>query len=213
MKKSGPHADKAHQDNRMVLVKAVMPVKFPDGTTATMVITADTSKPFIDNHAINVSLYEIGIKKVGSRTANMQSEPTELSIADILWEVNDSQGNPYVDHATGKLNYADKLFFNNEQTDAETYFQSAWHGTPHDFDTFDLGAIGTGEGAQAHGWGLYFAANKGVSEEYRARLAKHDWPLVDVVLGGIEYRVSTKDNTIERKDGTPLNSAEKHLKT
>lgn len=38
-------------------------------------------------------------------------------------------------------------------------FQSAYHGTPHRFDEFSLDAIGTGEGAQAHGWGLYFAGD------------------------------------------------------
>ena len=51
------------------------------------------------------------------------------------------------------------------------YFQSAYHGTPHRFDEFSLDAIGTGEGAQAHGWGLYFAADKNVSEEYRRKLS------------------------------------------
>lgn len=50
--------------------------------------------------------------------------------------------------------------------------QRAWHGTPHDFEKFDLGAIGTGEGAQVHGWGLYFAGNREVSEEYKSRLAR-----------------------------------------
>lgn len=35
--------------------------------------------------------------------------------------------------------------------DGNTLFQSAYHGTPHRFDTFSLDAIGTGEGAQAHG--------------------------------------------------------------
>ena len=52
------------------------------------------------------------------------------------------------------------------------YYQSAWHGSPHDFDTFDLGAIGTGEGNQAHGWGLYFAKKKSVSRNYQKDLAK-----------------------------------------
>ena len=52
------------------------------------------------------------------------------------------------------------------------YYQSAWHGSPHDFDTFDLGAIGTGEGNQAHGWGLYFAKKKSVSRNYQKELAK-----------------------------------------
>lgn len=52
------------------------------------------------------------------------------------------------------------------------YYQAAWHGSPHDFDKFDLGAIGTGEGAQAHGWGLYFAKKKSVSRNYQKVLSK-----------------------------------------
>lgn len=52
------------------------------------------------------------------------------------------------------------------------YYQSAWHGSPHDFDEFDLGAIGTGEGNQAHGWGLYFAKKKSVSRNYQKVLSK-----------------------------------------
>ena len=52
------------------------------------------------------------------------------------------------------------------------YAQAAWHGSPHDFDEFDLGAIGTGEGNQAHGWGLYFAKDKKVSKLYKDVLSK-----------------------------------------
>lgn len=47
----------------------------------------------------------------------------------------------------------------------------AYHGTPHDFDAFSLDAIGTGEGAQAYGWGLYFASRKEVAKFYRRQLA------------------------------------------
>lgn len=52
------------------------------------------------------------------------------------------------------------------------YAQAAWHGSPHDFDEFDLGAIGSGEGNQAHGWGLYFAKDKKVSKLYKEVLSK-----------------------------------------
>lgn len=52
------------------------------------------------------------------------------------------------------------------------YYQAAWHGSPHDFDEFDLGAIGSGEGNQAHGWGLYFAKKKTVSRNYQKVLSK-----------------------------------------
>lgn len=47
----------------------------------------------------------------------------------------------------------------------------AYHGSPHDFDQFDLSKIGTGEGAQTYGHGLYFAENEGVARNYRDSLA------------------------------------------
>lgn len=51
----------------------------------------------------------------------------------------------------------------------------AYHGTPHSFDAFDISKIGTGEGAQAYGHGLYFAESPGVARTYRDTLTiKHD---------------------------------------
>lgn len=46
-------------------------------------------------------------------------------------------------------------------------YQSAFAGSRVDYDTPSLEAIGTGEGNQAHGWGLYYALNKDVAESYR----------------------------------------------
>ena len=48
----------------------------------------------------------------------------------------------------------------------------AYHGSPHDFDKFDSRKIGTGEGAQSYGRGLYFAENEAVAKGYRDALAK-----------------------------------------
>lgn len=46
-----------------------------------------------------------------------------------------------------------------------------WHGSPHDFDRFSMDKIGTGEGAQAYGHGLYFAEARPVAEGYRDALS------------------------------------------
>ena len=35
----------------------------------------------------------------------------------------------------------------------QSFYQSAWHGSPHDLREFLLEMIGAGAGAQAHGWG------------------------------------------------------------
>ncbi|MBU6407979.1 MAG: hypothetical protein KGS44_12755 [Alphaproteobacteria bacterium] len=62
-----------------------------------------------------------------------------------------------------------------------TLDQPAWHGSPHIFDRFDLSKIGTGEGAQAYGWGLYFAGNKAVAKYYREKLSAPngaDWEII-----------------------------------
>jgi hypothetical protein len=49
----------------------------------------------------------------------------------------------------------------------------AYHGSPHDFDRFDMSKIGTGEGAQAYGHGLYFAEAEDVAKAYRDNLSKN----------------------------------------
>lgn len=60
------------------------------------------------------------------------------------------------------------------EPDDPALFQAAWHGSPYHFDAFTLSKIGTGEGAQAYGWGLYFAGNRKVAEFYRNKLGTPD---------------------------------------
>jgi len=69
--------------------------------------------------------------------------------------------------AIGAANGVDKLA-NGFTTGAGPI--RAYHGSPHNFDKFDLSKIGTGEGAQAYGHGLYFAENPKVAEGYREAL-------------------------------------------
>jgi hypothetical protein len=47
----------------------------------------------------------------------------------------------------------------------------AFHGSPYDFHAFDTSKIGTGEGAQAYGHGLYFAENEPIAAYYRDTLS------------------------------------------
>ena len=75
--------------------------------------------------------------------------------------------------------------------DANIYHQSAWHGSPHDFVEFLLSAIGTGEGAQAHGWGLYFAKAKKTAASYRGRLSSKNE--LEIVYDGKKSEELTGD--------------------
>lgn len=76
-------------------------------------------------------------------------------------------------------------------------FQPAWHGSPYLFDRFSIDKIGSGEGAAAYGWGLYFAENPKVAEGYRKRLA--GW--------GSPYRLFLKSNPRAQLEET---SPERH---
>ena len=46
-----------------------------------------------------------------------------------------------------------------------------WHGSPHKYDAVDLAHIGSGEGAQAYGWGYYGAQSKGTADQYKNALS------------------------------------------
>jgi len=63
----------------------------------------------------------------------------------------------------------------------------AYHGSPHDFDRFDMSKIGTGEGAQAYGHGLYFAESEDVARSYRDALQHKAPAKVEGVEGGARY--------------------------
>lgn len=53
---------------------------------------------------------------------------------------------------------------------------TAWHGTPHNIaGKFDISKVGTGEGAQAYGHGMYFAENPNVAKEYQTVGGKGDY--------------------------------------
>jgi len=47
--------------------------------------------------------------------------------------------------------------------------QTAYHGTPHIFSKFDASKVGTGEGAQLYGHGLYFADNPITAQFYATK--------------------------------------------
>lgn len=96
----------------------------------------------------------------------------------------------------------------NAKTAGEGHNQVAWHGSPFDFDSFDLGKIGAGEGNQAHGWGLYFAENRKISEAYKDTFG---WKGLAIDLDGKRY-TQHEDGTFVANneavaEGSPLDYA------
>ena len=52
---------------------------------------------------------------------------------------------------------------------------TVWHGSPHKFTKFDMSKIGTGEGAQAYGHGLYMAETPEVGQQYAKSTAGREY--------------------------------------
>jgi N12 class adenine-specific DNA methylase len=50
----------------------------------------------------------------------------------------------------------------------------AWHGSPYKFDRFDSSKIGTGEGNQAFGHGLYFTDKEAIAEHYANTISRNE---------------------------------------
>jgi hypothetical protein len=69
----------------------------------------------------------------------------------------------------------------------------AFHGSPHSFDKFSLDKIGTGEGAQAYGHGLYFAGNENVARSYKSA-----GPYANKSLNEINARLSALAREIDK---------------
>ena len=119
---------------------------------------------------------------------NQQAHEDALLVAthaDVFAQIMRESGNARYT----AMDYLNTLRFdvNAKLKGKDGYAQAAWHGSPHDFDEFDLGAIGSGEGNQAHGWGLYFAKNREVAQAYKDVLGIDS---VEIVSGDTKYRLN-----------------------
>jgi len=70
-----------------------------------------------------------------------------------------------------------------------------WHGSPYKFTKFDANKIGSGEGHQVYGHGLYFAEAPAVAEGYKGRLAHRNFAGI-VQKDRNVYDVVAPDGTI-----------------
>ena len=77
--------------------------------------------------------------------------------------------------------------------------KTVWHGSPHTFDKFDLSKIGTGEGAQAYGHGLYLADAPEVAKQYSGETIKYQ-PTLEKFTNGPNYYIDEAGNYMKHRD-------------
>lgn len=124
---------------------------------------------------------------------------SNISIRDMLTDVNDNEEKPFINEdGTGNFSIIDKNgthdfrgISGTQYTD--TFNQKAWHGTPYNFERFDIGKIGAGVGDQVHGWGLYFAKDRRISEAYKEVLSA-DTSVV--IVDGVTYKIDEEGDWV-----------------
>lgn len=98
-------------------------------------------------------------------------------VTDNIISTIAKRGDMTKDEAYSKLEYRKgDLDTYKELTSEEKnalFQQEAWHGSPHDFERFTTEKMGTGEGAQAFGWGLYFTDIKDIAEKYQSEISRN----------------------------------------
>lgn len=177
----------------------VIPVKL-NGQAQTLVITAIGTSANVLKKLNEVTLYEVYTTKIppsqrqaslkdgGIGDASKETIPSEYSLAEILAKVKDLNHKPYVDKETGKLIIEDQMAIGSMKLG-----QKAWHGTPYDFERFDIGKIGAGVGDQVHGWGLYFAKDRRISEAYKEVLSADTGV---VIVDGVTYKIDEEGDWV-----------------
>ena len=111
----------------------------------------------------NVGLLMSDPKRYMSGLNQDAAEYNRLSSLALQAERNAYRGLPVSAEQTAAKQYIDQ-----QQQDMALAFAApiVYHGTPHSFNKFDIAKVGTGEGNQAFGHGMYFAENKDIAKSY-----------------------------------------------
>jgi len=106
-----------------------------------------------------------------------------------------------------------------EKVKSDVKFQvEAFHGSPYQFNRFTLDKIGTGEGVQAFGWGLYFTDLESIAQEYAKTLSNKPDAVKEVLFNHLNNESNkakvlkdlneTKDVLFDLKDYDAVNNVE-----
>nr|DAX66916.1 MAG TPA: crystallin beta/gamma motif-containing protein [Caudoviricetes sp.] len=183
--------------NNLVHVPLVFDVQSGRNSYQTRVksIFPRVNNTWYSNAINNGDLLYVNTKKINQLTVNNVQSSGQMSVS---WSniINSIPNENDLDKLRKKHNYQ--------------YYQSAWHGSPYNFDEFDLGSIGGGLGTQAFGWGLYFTENKNVAEKYKVeRKSKNKFtlngndipieyaPVIEQIFGGINVE-NNKESLLNR---------------
>ena len=77
-----------------------------------------------------------------------------------------------------------KLLEESEKSSTDLREQRVYHGSGADFEAFDHGHMGEGQGSQVFGWGTYVTSSKAIGESYAQDSAMGDSPRMEMEYTG-----------------------------
>ena len=128
---------------------------------------------------------------------------------ELLAGVGDADGDPFsIGRSKVTPNESTQVFEGAEGSPTvigpAAFAIKAHHGTPHKVDRFSTDKIGSGEGAQAYGWGLYFAKDESVARYYRDSLSGIRNPMQfkwkSYVVGDVNQMLQSNSYHTTKKD-------------
>ena len=192
------------KDKDAILKQFEAPNKFRKENDMPLLTLADALRSKVRRDAYNIYLRVAG--EVEARNVETRNRLTpEQRKKTLLSETEDFD-------RQDQILFENKDFYlTKEYKEMEEEFPlsksqvEVYHGTPHDFDKFSTSKIGTGEGRQAFGWGLYFTTLKSIAQNYANVLSGAS----NITVDGIGLKELLKKKGLEKnyknatEDGNP----------
>lgn len=137
------------------------------------------SKDTAQKSDLNKKKVEAETLKVGDKvTVKHKSKGKEVSeVLEVISVDPDTYEVELKDHTRygiQELNQGEAIYAAKVSSPVIRHQIDAYHGSPHSFDKFSLDKIGTGEGNQSFGYGLYFTDTEDIARNYAERLSDKD---------------------------------------
>jgi hypothetical protein len=171
-----------------------MPRKITLADLIARVLTApDTGPVSVDPTAAAQARYKWATDPIPAVQPVLEAAENVPAVGSALKFGGELFAPSYVDLATAGVSKLIKKLSGGADTLADLARLTTYHGTPHQFPptpdnplgAFDASKIGTGEGEQAYGYGLYLAETPRVAETYAGTRRSGMMP----VAGGMEYAI------------------------
>ena len=163
------------------------------------------AKPWLNMDIIGKEIDDAFAKEHPEEWAKMQAERKAQEDARADFSARVTEGTATIDDADKAGLVKNGTFITNNAViykPGVDFSITAYHASPHNFRKFSTDFMGRGEGAQAYGWGLYFATNPLVNKIYLNKFNHYveGWKVDDKIVDEYDFKQMIKKAGIDYSD-------------